>query len=150
MNYYQELTRIETSQLATKQQSLELGFDHLLAASADLSSQYDDHAHRLKEAKNLTNDIIDILEEAASSATSLNSSFFKNSAVSSWWPYLICPAATLFLGSYGLAPSAFRNLGLLALGEAVGFAISSLDHINAAYLGFMGTVPVTNASISAL
>lgn len=129
---------------------LESGFDHLLATSADLSSKYDDHAYQLKEAKNLTDEIIDTLEDAASSAASLNDSFFRNSAVSSWWPYLICPAATLFLGSYGLAPSAFRNLGLLALGEAVGFAFSSLDRISTGFAVFLGTEQAINATTSAL
>ena len=127
---------METRELAAKQQSLQQGFDHLLATSAELASQHGDHIQLLNTAKNTTNEILDTLEVAASSATSINDSFFKNSFVSSWWPYLICPAATLFLGSYGLAPSAFRNLGLLALGEMVGFMVSSLDHLSTDFLSF--------------
>ncbi|KAG7152434.1 hypothetical protein HYQ46_011722 [Verticillium longisporum] len=32
------------------------------------------------------------------------------------------------MGSYGLPPSALRNLGLVALGELTGFAISLAHH----------------------
>lgn len=41
-----------------------------------------------------------------------------------WVPYIVSPVATLLLGSYGLAPSATRNLGLVALGEGFGFLVA--------------------------
>ena len=141
---------MDTLELAEKQQILQQGFDSLLITSAELSSQHNDHLQLLNTAKNTTDDILDTLEVAASSATSFNDSFFKNSVVRSWWPYLICPAATLFLGSYGLAPSVFRNLGLLALGEVVGFTISSLDYLSTKFLNVTGKMCFSNVTASGL
>jgi hypothetical protein len=42
---------------------------------------------------------------------------------------MICPAVSLMMGSYGLPPSILRNIALIALGEAFGFAVASLDDI---------------------
>lgn len=103
--------------------------DRLNSAADDLSTKYDDHAHALIGVKNMTDDIFNTLGEVAVSAATIqksNHSYFQGLGLSGWFPYIISPVATLLLGSYGLAPSAFRNLGLIVLGEVVGFSVSHL------------------------
>lgn len=56
-----------------------------------------------------------------------------NSVSGHWWPYVICPAFSLVMGSYGLPPSVTRNIALIALGETFGFAIASFDDIKRAF-----------------
>lgn len=55
--------------------------------------------------------------------------FGVSASGAAWWPYVICPAVSLVLGSYGLPPSMLRNLGLIAAGEAFGFVVASIDDI---------------------
>lgn len=99
-----------------------------------LSSKYGEHAYAMNEAKNATTAILETLEEVAANAATIEDAYRSRwtgfgSGVGSWVPYIIGPVATLLLGSYGLAPSATRNLGLVALGELVGFSVSNCHRI---------------------
>ncbi|ROW03518.1 hypothetical protein VSDG_01360 [Cytospora chrysosperma] len=152
LNKQIELSRINLQGLSTRQQSLAEGLDRLTSAADDLSSKYDDHAYALIEAKNMTDDILDTLGEVAMSAAIIeeaNHSYFRGLGVSSWIPYIISPVATLLLGSYGLAPSAFRNLGLIALGEVVGFSFSHLNRVTIPWPVFATEDAVVNATTMA-
>lgn len=118
----------------------------LVDIAEDLSTRYDDHSQLLQRAQNATIEILGTLDDTVVSAAMVGDAISKQTSVTSWWPYIWCPAASLVLGSYGLPPSALRNLGLVALGkfflylhsqhlllimntgEAVGFAISSFPH----------------------
>lgn len=111
--------------LAQRQDALEQGVDRILAATEKLSDEVEDHTSMLKQAKNITNEILDALEETAAAALTVNESMFKTATTKSWWPFLVCPSASLVLGSYGMPPSMLRNFGLLAFGEAIGFLVSS-------------------------
>ncbi|CAP66786.1 uncharacterized protein PODANS_4_7140 [Podospora anserina S mat+] len=114
-----------TVALAQRQDALEQGVDRILAATEKLSDEVEDHTSMLKQAKNITNEILDALEETAAAALTVNESMFKTATTKSWWPFLVCPSASLVLGSYGMPPSMLRNFGLLAFGEAIGFLVSS-------------------------
>lgn len=92
-------------------------------------SKHEDHAYLLRQATNITTELLDTLEDTASAATRIRKSVFDSSVSGTWWPYMICPAISLVMGSYGLPPSILRNLGLIAVGEAFGFAIASFDDI---------------------
>lgn len=86
----------------------------------------------MNEARNLTNDILSTLEEVAENAAVIeeaNRSLWSGFGFGGWMPYIVSPVVTLLLGSYGLAPSAIRNLGLVALGEAVVFSLSNFHRI---------------------
>ncbi|KAK4201093.1 hypothetical protein QBC40DRAFT_348104 [Triangularia verruculosa] len=111
--------------LAQRQDALEQGVDRILAATEKLSDKVEEHTASLKQASNITNEILDALEETAAAALTVNESLFKTATTRSWWPFVVCPAASLVLGSYGLPPSMLRNFGLLALGEAIGFLVSA-------------------------
>lgn len=56
-------------------------------------------------------------------------SYSRGSGLFKWASYVISPVVTLMLGSYGLEPSAIRNLGLVVLGELVGFLVCHADGI---------------------
>ncbi|KAH8904464.1 hypothetical protein BR93DRAFT_917064 [Coniochaeta sp. PMI_546] len=124
-----ELSRFQAAELAARQDALEEGIDRLIVASENLVSKHEDHAYLLRQATNITTELLDTLEDTASAATRIGKSVFDSSVSGTWWPYMICPAISLVMGSYGLPPSILRNLGLIAVGEAFGFAIASFDDI---------------------
>ncbi|RYP29346.1 hypothetical protein DL767_006762 [Monosporascus sp. MG133] len=112
-----ELSRLRAVELQRRQDILEHGLQRLVDVTEGLSTKYDDHTELLYRARNMTSDILSTLEDTAASASFIGDSFSKHDSASSWWPYIWCPAASLVMGSYGLPPSALRNLGLLALGQ---------------------------------
>jgi hypothetical protein len=106
--------------------------DRLTTVTETLAIRQDDHARSLNEAQNITNDILGTLDEVAASAMIIEGasiSYFGGSGLFRWMSYIISPVVTLMLGSYGLAPSALRNLGLVVLGEVIGFLVSHSDRI---------------------
>ncbi|AEO64002.1 uncharacterized protein THITE_2141973 [Thermothielavioides terrestris NRRL 8126] len=126
-----EFSNQQAAALAQRQDNLEHGMNRLVAATETLASKLEDHSTMLKQANNITNDILDSLEETAAAASSMNKSFFSSVTTRSWWPFVVFPTACLVMGSYGLRPSILRNLGLLALGEAIGFVVSRYDELTA-------------------
>lgn len=121
--------------------------DRLLMTTETLSTKFEDHSSMLKQANNMTNDILDALEETAAAASSVKESFFTSATTRSWWPFVVFPTASLVMGSYGLPPSILRNLGLLALGEAVGFMVSSYDRLTSLFLASPEVIANTTASL---
>ncbi len=112
-----------------------------------LSSQYHEHTQRLTQAQNLTSDLLDTIEATTTSAAQFQETLLSQRHVGgNWWPYVICPTASLVMGSYGLPPSAFRNLGLLALGELFGMLVSSHDRLRVELFSFATERAVTNAT----
>jgi hypothetical protein len=95
----------------------------LVEISDHLASKYDTHTDLLEQAQNITNEILDALGDTAASAATLSDAFQGHSSLTSWWPYIWCPAASLVMGSYGLPPSMLRNIGLVVLGK-IPFQIS--------------------------
>ena len=91
--------------------------DSMLSISDDLSAQYTKHQQTLEESQAKSEAILGTLNQAGDSAEALQSSLPGRWGFLGSWPYLVCPAATLIMGSYGLPPSIFRNMGLIAMGE---------------------------------
>ncbi|KAK4111440.1 hypothetical protein N656DRAFT_769502 [Canariomyces notabilis] len=125
-----EASNQQAALLAQRQDTLEQGMNRLLTTTEALSTKLEDHSSMLKQANNITNDILNGLEDTAKAASSLSGSLFTTVTSQSWWPFVVFPAASLVMGSYGLPPSIFRNLGLLALGEAIGVVVSSYHKIS--------------------
>lgn len=120
-----------------------------------LLSKYDKHVSDINEAKNVTDEILQTLASVAASAAMIedaNRSRWSGlgSGVGYWVPYIIGPVATLLLGSYGLAPSAMRNLGLVALGELVGFSVSNLHGMTMSWLLSPVGEMIGNATVTGL
>ncbi|KAK1827714.1 nuclear fusion protein KAR5 [Podospora conica] len=130
--------------LARRHDVLEDGLGRLLVTTQHLASNHNIQAERVEQAFNITNELLDALEETATTASTLNKSFLSRAPSGTWWPHILCPVASLVLGSYGLAPSAFRNLGLLALGEGVGFvvSISTSGHLDTVYPFFLSNTTI--------
>lgn len=82
--------------------------------------------------------------EGASLSYSGGSTLFK------WFSYIVSPVVTLMLGSYGLAPSAMRNLGLVVLGEFVGFLVCHTDRIFVPWTFFAAIKPIDNTTSTSL
>ncbi|KAI1356121.1 hypothetical protein F5Y01DRAFT_268572 [Xylaria sp. FL0043] len=125
-----EASRIQASDLETRQDILEKGMQRLVNISDDLASKYDVHTNLLQQAQNITNEILDKLEDTAASAAAVSNGFMRQHDLRSWWPYIWCPVVSLVVGSYGLPPSMLRNIGLLALGETTGLIISYLPSLS--------------------
>ncbi|KAK3384194.1 hypothetical protein B0T24DRAFT_74671 [Lasiosphaeria ovina] len=124
-----EISNQQAAELSRRQDTLEQGMDRLLVATEALSTKYEDQAYVLMQANNLTNDILDSLEDTATAAALVSNSFLSNSTSGSWWPFVVFPSASLIMGSYGLPPSMLRNFGLLALGEMVGILVSFHEQV---------------------
>ncbi|KAL2264640.1 hypothetical protein VTJ83DRAFT_7150 [Remersonia thermophila] len=111
------------------------GMNRLVATTETLAAKFQDHSNMLGQANNLTNDILDTLEETVAVASSMQESFLTRVTTKSWWPFVVFPTASLVMGSYGLPPSMVRNIGLLAVGEVVGFVVSSYEQITGSLFG---------------
>lgn len=124
-----EVSRLRAADLESRQENLEKGMQRLFYIVDNITTEFHNHTDLLYEARNITNEIRDSLDDTIASANHVGNSFFKQSSTSSWWPYIWGPAASLVLGSYGLPPSAARNIALVVLGEAAGFAFSSFQSL---------------------
>ncbi|KAG7140271.1 hypothetical protein HYQ45_002973 [Verticillium longisporum] len=121
-------SKSQAAALAHQQDRLEQGLKTLLGFSDKLATKYDDHVEMIEKAHSKAGDILDKLTEASASASTVHDSIRGSVGWMNWWPYIICPTVSLTMGSYGLPPSALRNLELVALGELTGFAISLAHH----------------------
>lgn len=113
-----------------RQHALSTSLERLAITTETLSAKHVEHANAITEAQNMTNEILETLEEVAGTAAMIEEadrSRWGGMGFGRWVPYIISPVATLLLGSYGLPPSALRNLGLVVLGELVGLSVSHLD-----------------------
>ncbi|KAK4155712.1 nuclear fusion protein KAR5 [Chaetomidium leptoderma] len=144
-----QLSNQQATVLAQRQDIVEQGMNRLVTAAETMTTKFEDHSSMLKQANNITNDILDALEETAAVASSMNESFFMSATTRSWWPFVVFPTASLVMGSYGLPPSILRNIGLLAFGEAVGFVVSSYDQLTTQLFGSLEEI-ATNTTASSL
>ena len=140
---------MQATALASRQDSLEKGMNRLLDVTTNLSDKFTDHTLLLDQASNKTNQVLDTLEETAAKAESVNASLVREAVNAGWWPYIICPTVSLIMGSYGLPPSAFRNIGLLALGELIGLAVSFRTHLRDG-TAFFPLRPLGNETVASL
>lgn len=72
----------------------------------------------LQATQNKTHQILSSLNDAASSISALQAPLVRL-GWAGWWPYIVCPAASLLMGSYGLQPSVTRNLILIGASESI-------------------------------
>jgi hypothetical protein len=102
----------------------------------------------LQQAGNITEEILDTLEQTSSIAFTMNKSVIKDAMSTTWWPHILWPAASLIMGSYGLPPSASRNIFLIFLGELVAFSASHFDLVREkVMIALMSLRAATNSSV---
>ncbi|KAK4248549.1 hypothetical protein C7999DRAFT_13509, partial [Corynascus novoguineensis] len=143
-----QLSDHQATVLVQRQDTLEQGLGRLATATEQLATKFEDHSSMLKQANNITNDILDALEETAAVATWMNQSFFANIAARSWWPFVLFPTASLVMGSYGLPPSIFRNIGLLVFGELIAFVVSTYEQFSGQLSGSLEAIATNTTSSS--
>ncbi|KID93051.1 Nitrilase/cyanide hydratase and apolipoprotein N-acyltransferase [Metarhizium guizhouense ARSEF 977] len=122
----QEQLKKSESQLSLvmrKQERVQEGMEELSLLADLVADKHHSHQEMLQSAQNETAHLLASLEAASVSMGNLRASFSDLGSVG-WWPYIICPAASLVLGSYRLQPSATRNILLLGVGEIAGFLMT--------------------------
>ncbi|KAF9876037.1 hypothetical protein CkaCkLH20_06483 [Colletotrichum karsti] len=102
-------------ELAGRQENLEKGMGKLVTLTENLSSKYESHTDQLTEAQEKSENLLGALDKMATSASDVRGSMKSSSSWLKWVPYLVCPTGTLLMGSYGLPPSAARNLMLIGI-----------------------------------
>lgn len=137
-----------------RQHQLSTNLEQLAATTENIASKYKIHAEAITEVKNMTSEVLETLENVATATAKIKEADrlrWGSSGLGSWMPYILSPAATLFLGSYGLAPSALRNLGLVVLGEVVGLWVTHFDEFTRSWriLGVFD-VPGANTTVTTL
>ncbi|PWI68941.1 hypothetical protein PCL_01326 [Purpureocillium lilacinum] len=115
-------------EIIRRQEAIEAGMENLAELADTLTVKHDGHRKALHDAQETAEQVLDTLESVSTSAGTLQGSILSGLGMAKWWPYLLCPVTTLMVGSYGLPPSAMRNMLLLGLGEAAGFIISAANH----------------------
>ncbi|TFB01298.1 hypothetical protein CCMA1212_006633 [Trichoderma ghanense] len=123
-----EVSQSAAAAVAVRQEKIETGLQKLEGLAESLMVQHKVHQERLNNAQQTASDLMDILDSASTSAVSLRSSIYNSFGWGSWWPYVFCPLASLVVGSYGLPPSATRNIVLISLGEMAGLGVSIVKH----------------------
>ncbi|KID77923.1 Nitrilase/cyanide hydratase and apolipoprotein N-acyltransferase, partial [Metarhizium brunneum ARSEF 3297] len=115
----QEQLKKSESQLSVvmrKQERVQEGMEELSLLADLVADKHHSHQEMLQSAQNETAYLLASLEAASFSMGNLRASFSDLGSVG-WWPYIICPAVSLVLGSYRLQPSATRNILLLGVVE---------------------------------
>ncbi|KAH8712705.1 hypothetical protein HC256_005880 [Beauveria bassiana] len=123
-----EETEIRADKVIEKQNTLERNLDRLHKFSREMYLSHSNHQDKLDSAHHSVMNILVALQGVESSTNRIQSTILRGPGWS-WWPHILCPVASLFLGSYRLAPSIARNLLLLGLGEIAGLTISAAQAI---------------------
>ncbi|POR38305.1 Nuclear membrane fusion protein Kar5 [Tolypocladium paradoxum] len=113
--------------IAHRQERIEAGMDRLTELADALTLKHQGHQERLYHAQLTAEQVLDTLGSVSASAGMFKNSLLSGLGFSRLWPYIFCPATSLIIGSYGLPPSATRNILLLGLGEAAGFIVSVVN-----------------------
>lgn len=107
-----------------------------------LSQKYLVHEGSLDVAQKRAIEITNTLESAASSATAFQGYMSQGLGLSGLWPYVACPLASLWMGSYGLPPSAARNIALISIGKSIECVLlrsGPLTMVSGEIVGFLVT-----------
>lgn len=92
------------------------GMERLERIADGLIDKFGNHEDRLGQAQQQAAQILVTLDAVAASATSFGDAFLGGLGISAMWPYILCPAASLVMGSYRLEPSIGRNIWLVGIG----------------------------------
>ncbi|PNY26857.1 Nuclear membrane fusion protein Kar5 [Tolypocladium capitatum] len=113
--------------IAHRQERIEAGMGKLTELADVLTLKHKGHQERLDHAHQTAERVLNTLDSVSASARTFKNSLLSGLGFSRLWPYIFCPATSLIIGSYGLPPSATRNILLLGLGEAAGLIVSVVN-----------------------
>ncbi|CAF3627046.1 unnamed protein product [Fusarium graminearum] len=123
-----ETTAARSADILVKQARIEQGMDKLEELADDLVFKYDSYESRLDDALQKSSQVLDVLEATAASAAGLQGYMLGGLGFSGFWPYIVCPALSLAMGSYRLEPSLLRNIWLVGIGELMGVIVSKASY----------------------
>ncbi|KAM0416570.1 hypothetical protein ACHAPD_005499 [Fusarium lateritium] len=123
-----ETAAARSAGILAKQAKIEQGMGKLEELADDLLLKYDSHESRLDDALQKSSQVLDVLEATAASAAGLQGYMLGGLGFSGFWPYVVCPALSLALGSYRLQPSFARNIWLVGIGELMGMVVSKASY----------------------
>ncbi|KAL6923232.1 hypothetical protein FSST1_000506 [Fusarium sambucinum] len=123
-----ETTAARSAGILAKQAKIEQGMGKLEELADDLLLKYDSHESRLEDALQKSSQVLDVLEATAASAAGIQGYMLGSLGFSGFWPYVVCPALSLALGSYRLQPSFARNIWLVGIGELMGMVLSKASY----------------------
>ncbi|GKU03253.1 nuclear membrane fusion protein kar5 [Fusarium langsethiae] len=123
-----ETTAARSADILAKQAQIEQGMGKLEELADNLLIKYDSHESRLDDALRKSNQVLDVLEATATSAVGLQGYMLSGLGLSGLWPYVVCPALSLAMGSYRLEPSLLRNIWLVGIGEVMGLIVSQASY----------------------
>ncbi|PFH62402.1 hypothetical protein XA68_13841 [Ophiocordyceps unilateralis] len=109
------------AEITQSQERIEAGMQRLSKAASILSVAQERHSAMLERAQQSALQLSDTLLSASASAENFRNSLLGGFGLVKWWPCFVFPAMLLIVGSYGLPPSAARNIVLVCLGGAFGF-----------------------------
>lgn len=75
------------------------------------------HQGQLEQAQLQALQVLNTLDSVSATAVTFRSNLLGGLGLTKWWPYIVCPITSLIIGSYGLPPSAVRNVVLVGIGE---------------------------------
>ncbi|TLS27220.1 hypothetical protein PpBr36_04757 [Pyricularia pennisetigena] len=128
LNQNLELSRLEAAELSKRQNFVAQGLMRLENMTEQLVEKYDNHSAKLESVRNMTNGIVETLNDAHTLATATKNTFTFRS--SGWLTYVTLPLGFVLAGSYGLSPSLARNMLLAALREGLALLWSSRDSVS--------------------
>ncbi|KAF4461679.1 nuclear membrane fusion kar5 [Fusarium albosuccineum] len=142
-----ETTESRNAGILQKQAKIEMGMGKLEELADSLLVKYDIHESRLDQAQQKTDQILEILDATATSAAGFQNYIIGGFSFVGFWPYVVFPALSLTMGSYGLQPSLWRNLWLVAIGELAGLVVSNADRYTNIFL-FSSTVEFPDSTFN--
>ncbi|KAF5025584.1 hypothetical protein F66182_2328 [Fusarium sp. NRRL 66182] len=123
-----ETTESRNADILQKQVEIEAGMGRLEGLADDLLVKYDNHESRLDQALRKSSQVLEMIDATIESATGLQTYLLGGNGISGFWPYVVFPALSLTMGSYGLQPSLGRNLWLVGIGELMGLLVSKASY----------------------
>lgn len=117
-------SQCRAAEMARRQEKMEADMERLAGVADALTVKQQGHQEHLEQAQQTAMQVLHTLDSVSISMGTFRNSLLGGFGLARWWPFVLCSATSLIIGSYGLPPSAMRNILLLGLGEATGFIVS--------------------------
>ncbi|KAI5467707.1 hypothetical protein BGZ63DRAFT_478074 [Mariannaea sp. PMI_226] len=118
LQHQMDVVQMKTEDMLLKQTKIKEEMESLEGIANHLRSKFSHHEGQLGQVQQQAEQILVTLEVATASVESLRNSLFSGLNLSAVWPYIVCPIASLVMGSYRLEPSITRNLWLVGIGAS--------------------------------
>ncbi|KAF4504895.1 hypothetical protein G6O67_008288 [Ophiocordyceps sinensis] len=124
------VSQFRVAEIAQGQDKIEADMRRLSEVAGALITKQEWHQGQLEQAQLQALQVLNTLDSVSATAVTFRSNLLGGLGLTKWWPYIVCPITSLIIGSYGLPPSAVRNVVLVGMGETLGFLIASVKQYN--------------------